>query len=142
VAAWKIIKEFPKVRAVIVFIALPLAGCVSSAVQPDSDLDRYKGQDIHVLLNRLGDPQSQEVVSGNAVYRWKASKRADSTPNAPVIVHEGGGAFGVSATPAAVQNLQLSCTLAAETDSSGKILQLRQSGNRDGCADYLTALTQ
>ncbi|HEY6455617.1 MAG TPA: hypothetical protein VIY90_10100 [Steroidobacteraceae bacterium] len=128
-------------RNVIVVLALLLAGCVHPSVQPDNEFGRFKGQDIDVLINRLGDPLSQQIGTGATVYVWRASKPVQSIPTTPVIVSQGGGsAVGVTAPPPVVRNMQLSCTLTADTDPSGKILQLRRSGNRDACADYVQAL--
>jgi hypothetical protein len=128
------------VRVPIIPVALLLAGCASSATQRDSELDRFKGQDIHVLLSRLGDPQRQDVISGDTVYLWSASKPVQSIPTTPAIAIQSGAATSVTAPPPVVRNMQMTCTLAADTNASGKILQLRWSGDRNACPDYVQEL--
>lgn len=108
-------------------------------------LSALVGQDIHAAISRLGYPETQRTIPGDAVYRWIATNEYDLTaPRASTT--SGYTAFGdpffASSTTEETQHVSLRCTLDIATNADGKIAHYQWAGDVSTCGKYAEALRQ
>ena len=113
-----------------------MLGCADTFARFYSETQQYKGKNINVLLDRIGDTDSQTFVGGRVVYTWTPVSPRQLESPALQAPPEGAPEPPLPVATAQPDDLYLHfrCELRVDTDGAGTILSLRWEGNPGSCA--------
>lgn len=103
-------------------------------------LTPFRGQNIQVVIAKLGYPDSQREAAGDTVYEWSYAK--DSTPRieSGTVGFSANGILSSSTVTTETNTGGRSCQIQFGTAADGTIKAIFTKDNRGGCTHYLWVL--
>lgn len=119
-----------------VILALILSGCANRILT--KHLNQMVGQNISVLVDRWGYPDTERTIMGHKIYIWGDSSQSMIylPQTSYTTAYVGNVPIQSATTSGSFVPMTESCIIQVTVDSSDDIISWQFRGNQAGCAPY------
>lgn len=131
-----------KIKGMVLMGTVLLSGCATWG-QLDEGLDSLINQPISTAIDRIGYPNSDQMIAGRKIYRWGNSQQSAMYVPTSSYTYGTVGAntpYSATTTGGTYVPVNYNCSIALEVDANEIIRRYQYNGNLGGCGSYIKAL--